>query len=101
MNVNKETMIAFGKLAVGQMLGNRISRLANASDLTKKHNQLKGITFEAVREASGWDEDIEALAAVAFSLMPELKDGVRAQYDDLIKQRIEWATPKDKKRAEF
>ena len=101
MNVNKETMMAFGELAVNQMLGNRISRLANASDLTKKHNQLKGITFEAVREASGWDDGVEALAATAFALLPELKDEVREMYDALIKQRIEWAKPKDKKRAEF
>jgi len=101
MNVAKETMTALGQLAVSQMIGNRISRLANASELSKKHNQLKGITFEQVREASGWDEDIEALASVAFGLLPELKKEVKGIYDDMIAQRIEWAKPKDKKRAEF
>lgn len=100
MNVNKEIAAASAKLVIEAMLNSRISKLLTETEVTKKYAQLMGITFEQVREATGYNAEVEALAAAWLGLMPDLD--VRGTYDELMKQRLAWAKPKPASpRAQF
>lgn len=101
MQVSQEMFEAMAEVVLTKMLQERISKVAAKYQDVSTEKSISAVTLDQVKDVSAFDEGLEALASAILGKAPNLKKEMPNYYADAIKQRIKWAKPKSKPKAEF
>lgn len=102
MQVAKETYEAMAKVVLEKMLSERFSKATQKYQDVSADKAASLVTLDDVKQVSAYNDTLEALASIALTQLPELKQDMGGLFNDIKKQRIEWAKPKTAKpKADF